>query len=640
MAYRANPFLERMSERTTSDQEFVQMFAPKVLERLNDDCLRGGVHIFRSPPGGGKTTILRAFTPNALRAFWHGGPMGADTYRQLIDRGVIDADIGPQTLGVFLSCASGYADLPPGASAISEGMFRALLDCRIVLRSLRSLGELVGSTSADTMGALELHYDDKFLQDLSSIPLHSTAAEMIGWAEQREREVYSQLDSLAYMPGASAPTDVRFESLLWLQSVRFVHEGRVVAPKRLLMIDDIQKLRKTQRSLLIDEIVTLRPQMPVWLAGRSIAFGEEFLSQGVRPGRDVNFYSLEDMWGGRSGQFVAFAQNILDRRFALQAVVPGNTFQQYLAEALAPGEVEALYQEARQHFDRGTARVRRNPRYGEWLAKAVSMPATHNHESAIELYTTRILIARDEANRQLSLELVPLAPEEFEDRDSSAVRGAAEIFMNYEIKAPYYFGMERLCAMSTNNVEELLALAAALYDGMRAKQALRRQAETYLLPREQERRLKDVAAKKLEFIPRNHTEGLLAQRLLNSIGTFCRDRTFVVNAPYAPGVTGVRLSASEIIKLQRISKAATSAFSVIRRVIDECVAENLLVTRDSSASTSREAGTVFYLNRTLCSHFGLPLQYGGWQDVTVQQLAEWIETGLQPSRGLTLEASL
>jgi hypothetical protein len=50
MAYRANPFLERMSERTTSDQEFVQMFAPKVLERLNDDCLRGEYTFFAARP--------------------------------------------------------------------------------------------------------------------------------------------------------------------------------------------------------------------------------------------------------------------------------------------------------------------------------------------------------------------------------------------------------------------------------------------------------------------------------------------------------------------------------------------------------------------------------------------------------------
>ena len=46
---------------------------------------------------------------------------------------------GPQVLGVLLSCASGYADLPPGATLDREGLFRALLDCRVVLRTLRSL---------------------------------------------------------------------------------------------------------------------------------------------------------------------------------------------------------------------------------------------------------------------------------------------------------------------------------------------------------------------------------------------------------------------------------------------------------------------------------------------------------------------
>jgi hypothetical protein len=483
-------------------------------------------------------------------------------------------------------------------------------------------------------------YLEEWVKGLSSIPLRQTAPEMIEWAEQRERDIYSQLDSLSLILGSSAPTDIRFESLLWLQSVRFIHDGRIVAPKRLLMIDDIQKLRKTQRALLIDEIVTLRPRVPVWLAGRSIAFADEFLSQGVRVGRDIHDYALEDMWGGRSAQFIAFAQNILDRRFALQTVVPGGIFQQYLAENLPPKDFENAYRDAREQFEAGTSRAKSNARYSEWINKALSIQHTHNFDALIELYTTRILIARDEAGRQLSLELTPLAAEEFEDRDNSVVKGAAEIFINYEIKVPYYFGMERLCSMSTNNVEELLALAAALYDGMKAKQALRRQVEVHLLPREQEKRLKEVAAKKLDFIPRNHTEGMLAQRLLVSIGTFCRERTFQINAPYAPGVTGVRLSISEIMKLQRVSKTTSPVFSIIKRVIAECVAENLLVTRESSASTSREGGTVFYLNRTLCAQFGLPLQYGGWQDVTVQLLAEWVESGLQPSRSLTLEASL
>ncbi|WP_083909469.1 hypothetical protein [Rhodopseudomonas sp. B29] len=637
MAYRANPFLERMSERTTSDQEFVQLFAPKILEKLHEDCFEGAVHIFHSPPGGGKTTILRAFTPSALRAFWHARHVQAETYRQLVDRGVIDDHLGPQVLSVLLSCAAGYADLPPGASAVNEGLFRALLDCRVVLRTLRSITDLIGGPAQTILQSLQLEYDAS-LVDLNSIPAEKSAIEMLKWAEGRERLIYSQLDDMAPAPGAKLPVDVRFESLLWLQAVRFVYEGKAVAPKRLLMIDDIQRLRKSQRALLIDEIVTLRPTIPVWMAGRSIAFAGDFLSQGVREGRDVREYSLEELWGGgRGSQFVVFAENILDRRFKLQQAVPGTSFKQYLAENLTPGELEGAYSEACKRFGESTKSLRSNIRYSEWIRAAELEPDILDLDALVDLYTTRILIERDRASRQLSLELTPLSAGELEERDSSSTSGAAEIFLNFELKVPYYFGIERVCAMATNNVEELLSLAAALYDGMKAKQILRRQADPHLLPREQEKRLREVATRRLEFIPRSHSEGANAQRLLESIGIFCKERTFLMNAPYAPGVTGVRLSATEITKIQRLSKAPGSVLSLLKKVMAECTAENLLVARDSNASTSRESGTVFYLNRTLCAHFGLPLQYGGWQDVSAHTLVEWMDRGLQPSRALGLE---
>lgn len=627
MVYRANPFLERMSERTTSDQEFVRLFSPQILERLAEDVFEGAVHVFRSPPGGGKTTLLRAFTPTALRAFWIAGrvPAMSEAYRGLLERQVLHEQDGPLLLGVLLSCASGYADLPPGATLTKEGLFRALLNCRIVLRTLRSLQSLMGCSS-EQLDRVILEYDEH-AKDFKSIPIGTSVQNLLAWAEQRERSVYVELDSIVANGSADMPTDVRFEGVLWLQSVRFILDGKVIAPKRLLMIDDLHKLRRKQRTLLIEELVELRPTIPVWLAERSIALGDELLSQGAREGRELREYPLEDVWsGGLQHQFANFAQNILDRRLDSQGLIPHGPFAQYLRHRFRPEDIRAGVERGIEIFSVEVQRHASNPRYGEWLKHARRLIDSASFDTVRELYVTRALIARDQGKRQLSLDLGPLSAEELQQRDSSQLEAAVEILINNELRIPYYYGIDRLCVMATGNVEELLSLAAALYDGLLAKKVLRK-PDLALFPHEQERLLREVAKHKRDFIPKNHTEGRRAQCLLDSIGSYCRERTFLPNAPYAPGVTGVRLSLSELKKLKSNEVPHVPERLILRRVLSECVAENLLFTRDSSESTSRESGTIFYLNRMLCMHFGLPLQLGGWQDVGTDELMNWMEGG-------------
>lgn len=637
MAYRANPFLERMSERT-SDQEFVRLFSPKILERLAEDAFEGAVHMFRSSPGGGKTTLLRAFTPTALRAFWNarGVQDMNESCQRLVAFNVLSEPGGPQVLGVLLSCASGYADLPPGATSANEALFRALLDCRVVLRSLRSVSTLLGlPTGSDELRGVRLEYDD-LGRELKAIPISDSPATLIRWAEQRERAVYTELDWLGTRATTDMPAHVRLESVLWLQSVRFYFNDVEVAPRRMLMIDDLHKLRRKQRSMLIEELTEIRPQIPIWLAERSIALGDQLLAQGARQGRDFREYSLEDLWSSARGQhqFVTYAQNILDRRLEAQSEIPPVVFSQYLRSSLEKDDfrdrIDTTLAQVRKEMDR----YRRNARYTEWVARAERNLQDPDVESLVELFTARILLARDELKRQLSLELVTLTAEDMEQRDSSQLQGAAEVFLHEEFKIPYYFGVERLCVLATTNVEELLGLAASLYEGLRAKQILRR-SELLLSPEEQEKLLRQAAKHKRDFIPKNHTEGTRAQRLLDSIGSYCRERTFLPNAPYAPGVTGVRLSQSELFRLNEGSLKEIG--STLRRVIAECVAENLLVARESSASTARDSGTIFYLNRTLCMYYGLPLQMGGWRDTTLETLIEWMERGRIPTKGTLLE---
>ncbi|MDR3488417.1 MAG: hypothetical protein P4M05_26390 [Bradyrhizobium sp.] len=544
MAYNANPFLERRSERTKSDQEFVRLYSPKMLERLDEDTFIGAVHVFRSPPGGGKTTLLRSFTPGVLRAFWNARhvPEMAESVQRLASRNVLSVQEGPQVLGVLLSFASGYADLPPGAVASSHNLFRALVDCRIILRSLRSLAVFLSKSSTEEMEDVRIEYDES-AKDLIAVPATSSVSDLVRWAESQERAVYKKLEN-GENDVESSLSHLRFEGVLWLQSVRFLHDGKIVAPNRLLMIDDVHKLRRLQRLLFIQELTEMRPSIPVWLAERSIVLGDELLSPGAREGRDLFEHELEELWTNSRGQhqFIAFAQNILDRRMDTQSLIPAGAFSQYLRSQFQREEYRPEISRGVEKFRSDTERLKENPRYSEWLARAEASLNSPDIEALRELYVTRILLVRDLGKRQMALDLGPLPAQELDDRDSSSVQGAAEVFIHEELKLPFYFGIERLCVMATNNIEELLAMAAALYEGLLAKQILRK-PEILLSPAEQERLLKETAKRKRDFIPKNHTEGARAQKLLDATGSFCRDRTFLPNAPYAPGVTGIRLSA-------------------------------------------------------------------------------------------------
>jgi PAS domain-containing protein len=333
------------------------------------------------------------------------------------------------------------------------------------------------------------------------------------------------------------------------------------------------------------------------------------------------------MWTGPKGshQFSLFAKSILDRRMLMQELVASKSFPHYLREELISSEIKEEIQNGIDAFKKDTNKISDAIRYSTWLTRANEVSHEGDLDALIELYVIRILVAREESKRQMSFDL-ELSTDDFESRDVSALRSAVEIIIHEELGIPYYFGLDKLFTMATANVEELLSLAAALFVGMQNKQIIRKPDLT-LTPREQEKLLTEAAKRKWEFIPKNHTEGLRAQRLLDSMGAFCREKTFAPTAPYAPGVTGVRLSQLELHRLKSGLSGLGEKAAILVRVLSECSAENLLVAKPSGASVSREAGTIFYLNRTLCALYGLPLQQGGWQSVTCMQLYEWMERG-------------
>ena len=639
MGFSTNPFLQRVSEKTSSDEDFVRLFSPKILDRLPEAVFEGGVHVFLSPPGGGKTMLLRAFTPTVLRAFWYN--KSADVIEEasgrLVARGILDPTTEPRFLGVMLSCAFGYADLPPGAGHASHGLFRALFNCRVVLRSLRSLVRLLG-TAADTEVLRNVHLDyEQGADTLVHIPRTGSAFELLEWAESTERMVYAELDSLTPKSQQEMPSHLRLESVLWLQQVAFVRDGAKLSIRRMLMIDDMHKLRDAQAATLREELIEIRPSIPVWLAQRTIALGPMLLSPGARNGRDVTSHRLDELWKDGRGptQFAGFAESILDRRMREQQVIPSASFVGHIAEHAQEVPRETV-QETLARLGKEIGAHARDPRFAEWVQAAEEARERGGVGAVRDLYKIRIRISRQERKRQGAFDFEPLPVEDLEDGESGKDDAAAELFMHQDLKLPYYFGSARLYKMATNNAEELLALGGRLFDRMRALRVLRK--EPILSPTEQEKIFTSAATERLEFIPKSHTEGARARNLLKGIGSYCHERTYLPSASYAPGVTGVRLSNSQLQRLKSNEPAGLlREINLLRRVLSECVAENLLFCDLSEASGSREAGTIFWLNRLFCVEFSLPLQKGCWQPVEIEDMIEWMRRGPAPVRNRSLE---
>ena len=87
-----NAFAIRTLEQSAPDEVFARYFAPDVLTVLPDNVFAASALVLRSSPGGGKTSLLRMFTPGPMLQVFRNPkiPPHDETFRQLAVLGALD----------------------------------------------------------------------------------------------------------------------------------------------------------------------------------------------------------------------------------------------------------------------------------------------------------------------------------------------------------------------------------------------------------------------------------------------------------------------------------------------------------------------------------------------------------------------
>jgi hypothetical protein len=633
----------RASEHIESDATFLRLFGPGVLDVLPKDNLWDRVQIFRSAPGGGKTTLFRVFTPSVLLTLhgFRGNEDYKELYQRMKDLGAI-SDSGPLLLGIILSCTRNYAtledlDFDPSKK---ERLLYSLINARLILAMLRGALILKKLRYPDDLERLSIEAQSNYDTPMQ-MPITGSGKEIFDWACSLEKKVCELIDSFG---PSSCEVLEGHDTLLSLSLIRpkcILCDGIPIASQVLIMFDDIHKLTIKQRQKLLTTIFDLRPSIGVWIAERFEALSpEELLASGATTGREYEKPTfLEYFWrtGSSSKKFENTVNNIADRRARSARDTQISSFAGCLQDFLDESEWHERFEKVIENI---SSRVRNKSgstiRYQEWIKAKEKIEGTP-YQRAIEWRILEIMIERDARKQQLTFNFDEALPYEILEHKelSSAARAAAEFLITQEFKIPYYFGMSRIAVLSSSNIEQFLALSGDLFEEIASAELIKRQtSQTALAPERQESILKKAVQQRWDEIPRRIPNGRDVQKFLEAIHQCARWELDKGTASYGAGggVTGIAITMADRDRLINSKiRVKHPEYERLILTLSTCISHNLLeVSLDRSQGKKGKAWMVLYLNRWLCLHFKLPLQYGGWRPKTLDEICKWLDYGFRP----------
>jgi hypothetical protein len=274
--------------------------------------------------------------------------------------------------------------------------------------------------------------------------------------------------------------------------------------------------------------------------------------------------------------------------------------------------------------------VRNSTLFIDWMS-AQDTKSGSARERAVGWRALEILTHREMKRAQASFDF-PLSTADLNEKTDPGVKAAAELFLSREFNLPYYFGPQRLASLASWNIEQFMRLAGDEFEEVVSSNLISK--STTLNAGRQDALLRNASQALWTEIPRRARFGDNVQRLLPSIGRFCKSRTYEDSAPYDQGVTGVAISMKDREQLQ--SKDFLSRhpkYKILADVLAAAIAKNFL---EAQLDYEVKGGTwmVLNLNRLLCISYDLPLHYGGFKERPLRDLYVWTVGGYEPKKSL------
>ena len=616
----------RATEYIEEDWNFVSLFGLDALDVFDAGSMWTNIQIIRSARGGGKTSILRIFSPKSLVGIHasRNDPNMKRLYNKLKDLGAL-SERGPQILGVYLSLFGNYSILEQLEidSPKQRKLFSSLLMCRVVMATLRSVCELKSLDFPHSLDRIDIkHHGEPNVPNFVSFPC--TGEELYEWAKRTEQKISDIIDDESNNY-AGLGMHENLASLHVIKAENIFYGGKSIAEKTLLTLDDLDRLTSSQRVFLSRTLACLRIPIGLWMAERLEGLrGEELLSPDGTAGRECNNpIMLERFWRDQPNKFENLLADISDKRTRLHSEYNIQSFSGNLQDNLE-ADYDDKFKNASDKISQSILdRFDLEQKYKMWIDRcknSLSSPP----QSAEEWKLLEMAIERDRNKRQQKLfEDEPLDTDELDANITSGMKNIARYYIRTQYAIPYYFGFRNLVKLSSSNVEQFLRLAGSLFDDMISASYTR--LSVRISPIRQEEILQEDAFDKWEEIKQSIPNSQHVVPFLENVAHFCIKKTRTPRSSY-DGVTGIAITQENLIKMRSNDfRKSDEKYQILYDVLATCIAHNLLEVHPKIKQGPR--GTtrfVMYLNRLLCLKFKLSLNYGGWQKIDLDPLCSFV----------------